>query len=158
MRNSQPWKEAERYQTHLLKTQQLNKGLEIWNELRVERKAENLLSLDEIVKIAQDNEMHTITKRALRYYAFRDIIRKPAKIGKNIYHDKDYIFNAIACLLLLKQQYCLPLRLVKMALKDKSTDQIISILEEIKNNKFKDRITYKKTAGAITFDTIKEEK
>lgn len=105
-------------------------GLNVWKDLMPNRGQENLVSLTEVVNIGKDSGM-PLSKRALRYYQVQGLIEKPIKMGKYLYYDKGYIFNAAACVLLLKRKFCLPLRRMKkiMSANNSSIDALLGKIQ-----------------------------
>ena len=67
------------------------------------------VSLEEVVKECEMNEL-PMDARRLRYNITHGLLKKPTRTGRQAYYDKDYIYTAIACILLLSKKFHFGLR------------------------------------------------
>ena len=69
----------------------------------------NSVTLEEIVKECEKNEI-SLGTRWLRYNITHGLLNKPNRIGRQAYYEKDYIYLAITCIVMLRQQFHLGLK------------------------------------------------
>ena len=82
------------------------KTFEIAARLLSDFKKEECITNKELIEELK-NKGIDLNYRILYYYNQEHLIERPTRIGRIRYHRKDYVFDALACIFILKHKYSL---------------------------------------------------
>lgn len=104
-------------------------SFEIAAKLLSDLQQENHLTNKQVVEELKSKGI-CVSVRMINYYIYHGIIRRPSRIGRAVYHRKDYVLNAIVCFLILKNVFLLTSKKAK-SIMCQSQDSIDVLLEKL---------------------------